>query len=194
MDKIQEEIINPPEIIEPPYFLRSGQISKITEALSKAQGSIEEIVKDQTATVLTKAGGTYTYDYLGLPGLIKLIKKPMSDNGLALVFSASAINGVPVTIGLLTHTSGEWIRVTCPIFMDDKKMQSLGSAKTYSRRYIIQDLFNISADEDDDGNKASGLQASINQKPKPTLSQPQPTQQPKPIVNHAANIQRGPAK
>lgn len=155
----------------------SETIGKITEALSKAQGAMPHLVKDKMVSVEGRAN--YSYAYLTLPEVLGAIKKPMSDHGLALTFGTARIASYSVVVGTLSHISGEWIRVTCPFFLSDTKMQSLGSAKTYARRYIVQDLFNIAGDEDDDGNLADGNKATI------TPRQITKASEPKQVPNYA---------
>lgn len=60
----------------------------------------------------------------------------------------------------LMHKSGQWIRSEYPIdAVADKNRvvtpQAVGSAITYARRYSLQSILGIAA-EDDDGNAASG--------------------------------------
>lgn len=57
----------------------------------------------------------------------------------------------------LFHESGEWLE-SGVLWMPSEKntAQALGSAITYAKRYQLSAIFGISADEDDDGNEASG--------------------------------------
>lgn len=86
-------------------------------------------------------------------------RKPLTDNGLAVVQSPVFIPEHPEMIGLdtrLCHSSGEWLEgriVMKPVKPDP---QSYGSCLTYLRRYSLQSLVSI-CPEDDDGNIASGI-------------------------------------
>lgn len=138
-----------------PVVGRSVEVKQLAAALSKAQGEVGEIKKDREVEVATKTGGKYTYWYATLPVILAAIRKPMADNGLSLSFDMhNDVKNGDTVIGTLWHSSGEFITATCPIpkFND---MQALGSGKTYARRYIAQDFFNIAADEDDDGQAAT---------------------------------------
>lgn len=146
------------------YLGESAQAEKIYAALSKAQGEIAEVKKDSEAEVQTRAGGSYSFSYLSLGALTRAVQKPMANNGLALIFSVAKIYGTTMVVGKLVHSSGQWIQVAHPFVVSEQDLQKMGSAKTYCRRYIIQDLFNIFADEDDDGNSAMGNNAKVNQK------------------------------
>ena len=57
---------------------------------------------------------------------------------------------------VMLHTSGEErISRTPVISRDANDPQKMGSAITYAKRYGLQAMFGIPADEDDDGNKAN---------------------------------------
>ena len=56
---------------------------------------------------------------------------------------------------VMLHTSGERISRTPVISRDANDPQKMGSAITYAKRYGLQAMFGIPADEDDDGNKAN---------------------------------------
>lgn len=57
---------------------------------------------------------------------------------------------------VMHHASGERRESRCPIISRDASdPQKMGSAITYAKRYGLQAMFGIPADEDDDGNKAN---------------------------------------
>ncbi|NBW53420.1 MAG: recombinase, partial [Betaproteobacteria bacterium] len=82
-------------------------------------------------------------------------KKPLNDNGIALIqsLSPSDDNKLHLTTRLI-HSSGEWIEDTavCPIQKQDP--QGLGSAISYIRRYSLSAMCAVYAD-DDDGQSAA---------------------------------------
>ncbi|MCA3125179.1 MAG: ERF family protein, partial [Rhodocyclaceae bacterium] len=57
---------------------------------------------------------------------------------------------------VLLHASGEERRSTLSFPVAQSTPQAYGSALTYARRYALSALVGIVADEDDDGNAASG--------------------------------------
>jgi len=60
---------------------------------------------------------------------------------------------------LLAHSSGEWMEsdLTLPADQENKfNAQTVGSAITYTRRYALLGMLNVSAEDDDDGNAAVG--------------------------------------
>lgn len=57
---------------------------------------------------------------------------------------------------VMMHSSGEKRESRTPIITRDASdPQKMGSAMTYAKRYGLQAMFGIPADEDDDGNKAN---------------------------------------
>jgi hypothetical protein len=87
--------------------------------------------------------------------VIDAVKKPLNDNGIALIqsLSPSDDNKLHLTTRLI-HSSGEWIEDTavCPIQKQDP--QGLGSAISYIRRYSLSAMCAVYAD-DDDGQSAA---------------------------------------
>jgi hypothetical protein len=55
----------------------------------------------------------------------------------------------------LVHSSGEQMIWTFPLPNDVNKMQMIGSAISYARRYTLSSIAGIASEEDDDGNAAT---------------------------------------
>ena len=62
---------------------------------------------------------------------------------------------------VLSHISGEMVESTFNMKITKNDPQSMGSAITYARRYAIGAILNLNIDEDDDGNRASTVQATV---------------------------------
>jgi hypothetical protein len=63
-----------------------------------------------------------------------------------------------VSVGLtsrIMHTSGQWIEGDFACKTDQMSAQQVGAAESYGRRYGLQGLLGICAEDDDDGNSAS---------------------------------------
>ena len=123
----------------------------LAAALAKAQAAFPVISRDKEVTVTTKSGGSYKFKYAPLDSILNAVRTPLSSNGLAIVQLLD--DGDLVT--MLMHESGARLagRVSLPSV---EGVQALGSAITYLRRYSIQAILGIAAEEDDDGNHASG--------------------------------------
>jgi hypothetical protein len=126
-------------------------LGPLVAALAKAQTEFATVTRDKTVTVQTKTGGSYKFSYAPLDTILAAVRGPLSDNGLVLVQTLD--DGALVTS--LLHESGGSIsgRMALPGTND---IQGLGSAITYLRRYAIQAVLGIAAEEDDDGNHAAG--------------------------------------
>lgn len=122
--------------------------------LLSIQNELGVIKKDETASVPTKSGGKYDYKYFDINALIAFIKPYLAKNKLVLTQPLSFVGdrGAIRTI-LFDVESGESIEDVTPLTYNEDP-QKMGSAITYYRRYAIQSLFLLEA-EDDDGYKAS---------------------------------------
>jgi hypothetical protein len=87
--------------------------------------------------------------YADLTAVLDAVIPAFTENGLAIT---QMMDGKQL-VTLLSHTSGEYISTTSEI-PAYSNAQQLGSALTYLRRYTVQALAGISADDDDDGNDA----------------------------------------
>jgi hypothetical protein len=126
---------------------RSAEIAKIAAALCKAQAAMGGAKKDSTNPHFKNA-------YADLASIWEAVRKPLTDNGLAVVqFPRTVGNGVEVET-MLVHASGEYMRdvLWLPVLKMDA--QGVGSAITYGRRYALMSVTGI-APIDDDGNAAS---------------------------------------
>lgn len=136
--------------------IQSESIGKLAAALSKAQGAMKNAKKDSTNPF-------YRSKYADLSSVIEAIKEPFSQNGLSYIQYVQNNAGSSYLYTLLLHESGEWHRsggielITSKVEkgIEKKDMQTLGSAITYARRFGLV-LVSGLAQEDDDGNEASG--------------------------------------
>jgi hypothetical protein len=135
-------------------------LGPIAAALAKAQSQFPTITRDKTVTVTTKAGGSYSFKYAPLDSILAAVRKPLSDNGLALV----QLLDHESLVTMLIHESGASLSGRTAL-IQTSDIQALGSAITYLRRYAIQALLGIAAEEDDDGNRAAGNTVKANVAP-----------------------------
>lgn len=128
----------------------------LAAALAKAQASYPAIPRDKEVTVTTKSGGSYKFKYAPLDTILNAVRKPLADNGLAVT---QTLDGGDL-VTMLIHGDGGAIVGRLPIPEVDG-VQAFGSAITYLRRYSLQAILGIAAEEDDDGNHAAGNTATF---------------------------------
>lgn len=133
----------------------STEIKQITNAFLKAQRKIESVIKDA-------ANPYFNSKYADLTAVIDACKDKLNAEGIAIL---QPIDGLTVET-ILVHESGEWFSSSTPIVSkDEKNPQALGSAITYAKRYGLQSMVLLPA-EDDDGSKASGTTISNTNTPR----------------------------
>jgi hypothetical protein len=120
----------------------SESIGKLTTALVKARAAIKHPSRN-------KVNPHFRNRYADLTAVLDAVIPAFTENGLAIT---QMMDGKQL-VTLLSHTSGEYISTTSEI-PAYSNAQQLGSALTYLRRYTVQALAGISADDDDDGNDA----------------------------------------
>lgn len=123
----------------------SESIKELAGALAKAQAEFGRAQLDAQ-------NPHFRNSYATLTSIVEACRGPLSKNSLALVQTIITKEGKPSLETMLLHASGEWMGFDFDLYVDKPTMQGLGSAITYARRYGIQTLLGIVADEDDDGN------------------------------------------
>ena len=126
---------------------QSESIKSLAEAMAQAQGAMGAAIKGSSNPF-------FKSKYASLGDVIEAVKPHFAANGLSYVqFPVSGDNSVGVTTRLM-HSSGEWLEQDYYIPLGKMDAQAAGSAITYARRYALQAIAGIPA-EDDDGNAAS---------------------------------------
>jgi hypothetical protein len=127
----------------------SPTTKEIFTALAKAQKNIGAAAKGAKNPFFRST-------YADLGSVMEAIKEPLNEAGVAILQPAYTEGDYHFLETLLVHESGEWVSSgVIKLILVKNDMQSLGSAITYARRYQLQSLIALPA-EDDDGNKASG--------------------------------------
>lgn len=122
----------------------SESIINIIPAFLTAQKEIISVIKDQTNPY-------FNSKYADISAVIEACKEPLNKQGIAIL---QPIDGMNVET-ILIHTSGEWFSSLTPVVCKEaNNPQALGSAITYAKRYGLQSMVLLPA-EDDDGNKAA---------------------------------------
>lgn len=164
----------------------STSVVPLFRALSKAQGSIKKVVKNAK-------NPHYGSEYADLSAITDAIRKPLKDNGLSVVEDTELIEIVDGfwTISMtltVFHESGASHAICASIPAAGKNRldaQTVGAAITYGRRYLLQNMFNIAAEPDDDGNSLIGAQEPSGRPER--ASKGTTTTKPKKTVSNAAD-------
>jgi hypothetical protein len=126
---------------------QSESIKELATAMAAAQGLMGSAIKGASNPF-------FKSKYADLGSVIQAIKAPFAAHGLSYVqFPITGDNSVGV-ITRLMHSSGEWLEQEYFIPLGKMDAQSVGSCLSYARRYSLQAIAGIPA-EDDDGNAAT---------------------------------------
>jgi hypothetical protein len=145
---------------------RSETISKLAAALVKAQTDMGNAVKGASNPF-------FKSKYADLNAIREACLPGLNANGITVLQPTTVLDGKLYVETLLLHESGEFISGVYEVVVGKQNdPQSLGSAISYSRRYSLQSMVNIGAD-DDDGEKAHGR--TVATKVETKASAPAPT-------------------
>lgn len=131
-------------------------MSELSAALVAAVAELQSIPKSRTATVPTKSGGSYSYDYADLGDSLDVVRPVLAKYRLAVLQPVETVDGRTGVSTMILHASGEQM-VFGPLFMPagDGSPQAIGSSITYARRYSLLSALGL-ATEDDDASAAQG--------------------------------------
>lgn len=126
---------------------RSDSIANIIPALIKAQTEINNATLDSK-------NPHFKSEYASLESVLDAVKPALNKYGLLLIQPVSlGEDGKPYIETTIIHESGEWLGSLTPVIFEKVSAQAAGSGYTYARRYSLQAMMAIGA-EDDDGNGA----------------------------------------
>lgn len=130
----------PPGIEETATPPTNGKIP-LLRAIAAVQAEMPTLRKTETANV-----GKYKYKYIPLTDIWAALRPILTKHGLAVT---NMTEGGNLKTCVWHVETGECISSDHPV---DTKLQpqAFGSALTYARRYNLNSLFQIVADEDDD--------------------------------------------
>jgi len=121
----------------------SESIAALAAALCKAQSQMGGAAKSADNPF-------FKSKYADLGSVVHAIKQPFADNGLSYVQFPISTNSAIGVVTRLMHESGEWMEQDYYLPLQKLDPQAAGSAITYARRYSLQAVAGIPA-EDDDG-------------------------------------------
>lgn len=146
----------------------------LAAALARLQTQLPRIAKSETAKVETKTGGSYSYSYAGLADISAQVLPLLGAVGLSFTSRPKFDESNRYVLACkLLHTSGDSDEGVY-LLPTGGTPQSLGSAITYGRRYLLCSMTGIAPDDDDDGaaaEAAAAAQPRTAQRSKPAASQ-----------------------
>lgn len=126
-----------------------GPQANLAAAVVALQSDLPELKKDRTATVETRGGGSYTYDYADLYDVSKAILPVLGKHGLSFVAMPTYNDaGRFVLRYVLLHVSGEQLGGEYPL-SDGGTPQAIGGLITYARRYCLCAVTGLAPEGDD---------------------------------------------
>lgn len=145
----------------------SEKIDCLAVALCKAQAGMAPAIRDAKNPHLGNK-------YADLASVWDACRKPLTDNGLAVVQLPRCENGTVYVRTMLIHASGQWVSCEMGVELADTKgitpAQAVGSIVTYLRRYTLSAIVGVAPDDDTDGN-APGVKPA-QQYPRTTVNAP----------------------
>lgn len=122
----------------------------LASALCAAQAKMENPKKDKTATVRTKSGGEYAYNYCTLDAVLDIVRPALNEEGIYLFQASSQVESK-----MLLHTVvmgyGETLELDVTPYQYMTDPQDFGKRETYARRYSLLKAFGLAGDDDTDG-------------------------------------------
>ena len=129
---------------------QSAELDKLATALAAAQAALSGAKK-------SAINPHFKNHYATLQDVWEAAREVLAPNGLSVVQTYEATDGKLMNIRTtLLHTSGQWIAGVLSMAPQQANPQGIASASTYGRRYGLASILGIVADEDDDGEGASG--------------------------------------
>lgn len=130
---------------------KSDSIVKIAGALLAAQKEIGSALKGSSNPF-------FKSKYADLGAVMEACKEPLNKNGITVLQPVNADADGEYVETILLHESGEFLSSRMKLLVP-KNMQDYGSAVSYARRYSLQSLVFIPA-EDDDGETTMGRKSN----------------------------------
>ena len=127
----------------------SEQLDQLATALASAQAEFTAIPKTETNPF-------FKSKYAGLPSVVEAASPILTKHGLSVSQHLGCDETGDTLTTWLLHKSGQFIASTMRLHLSKQDAQGQGSATTYARRYAYMGVLGLVADEDDDGNRASG--------------------------------------
>lgn len=125
--------------------------------LIEAMAEMANPAKSNKATVPTKSGKTYTYNYESLDQVLAAIRPPLMAHGIGLTqpMDWNEVTGCWV-LRTVVFDAEERLELDVRPVYPTADAQTSGSFETYMRRYALRSAFGLCG-EDDDGQVATNM-------------------------------------
>ena len=132
-------------------------------------------ISRQGITCIKNANNPYfNSKYADLATVVEALKEPLEKAGIGYSFRVDNTldgNGWMVVI-TVADIEGDQALMSSFFPITTTEPQKMGSAITYAKRYLLTTVFNVIAEEDDDGNAAQGNKPTLPKKA-PSLLMPE---------------------
>lgn len=127
------------------------------DRLIEAMGEMANPTKSNTATVPTRNGGQYRYNYESLDQVLAAVRQPLIAHGIGLTQQVAwkEITNTYVLRTIVFDSTERQVLDERPMYMS-ADAQACGSFETYMRRYALRSAFGLCG-EDDDGQVATNM-------------------------------------
>lgn len=131
---------------------------------------IAEIARQGITCIKNAENPYFNSKYADLATVVEALKEPLEKAGLGYSFRVdNTLDGsgwmVVITVA---DIEGDQALMSSFFPIVSTEPQKMGSAITYAKRYLLTTVFNVIAEEDDDGNAAQGNKPALpKKKPQP---------------------------
>lgn len=125
----------------------SPEIDKLAAALIAAQ-------KEMRNPAFDAKNPHFGSKYASLVSVREAVIPVLNRHGLGLTQFPKYAQEYAGCVSRLMHTSGQWLEEECLLPVGKATAHAAGSCITYARRYSMQSIAGVVADEDDDANGA----------------------------------------
>lgn len=139
-------------------------MKNIQKKLLQFQEKVGAIKKDSTNPFFKSS-------YFNIDTLLATIKPILNEVGLVLLQPLTTFDGKPALVTKILDSETEESIEGTVVLPESPDAQKMGGIITYFRRYCIQSMLSLEA-EDDDGNSASNNNSNKNSSQKPPASKP----------------------
>lgn len=125
----------------------SAEVNELFTALAQVQSELKHASKSSDNSFFKSS-------YADLAEVLNTGREVAANHGISVVQFPVGSAGLVTILG---HKSGQWLQARMDMTPENNKPQTIGSCITYARRYAYAAVLGI-AQDDDDGNAASGTE------------------------------------